>query len=194
MAQQGFWSSLPGILTGLAAVITALTGMYIAIASNGESDASTVQTPPTQTEQTSPSATPTTTPPTTTPEVAEPPASNAVSTPTIVPIKRPDVVLAQPLRLQTVPQANLKSLVDCKAFPTVNTVRSLMSWSNHYHQKIEAAGASKQRALEPCKKTINYRAQAHCKAPNNTEVRQGLFETLAMCKAVGISWRDVKAQ
>ena len=36
--QQGFWSSIPGILTGLAAIITAVAGLIIAI-NGGDSEA-----------------------------------------------------------------------------------------------------------------------------------------------------------
>jgi hypothetical protein len=33
-----FWTSLPGILTGLASIITAITGLYIALSENGMQD------------------------------------------------------------------------------------------------------------------------------------------------------------
>ena len=42
--EKGFWSSIPGILTGIAAVITATTGLYIAIGNDlpikGDTDTS----------------------------------------------------------------------------------------------------------------------------------------------------------
>lgn len=33
--QKGFWTSMPGILTGLATVLTAITGLYLAISGDG---------------------------------------------------------------------------------------------------------------------------------------------------------------
>ena len=39
--QKGFWTSMPGILTGLATVLTAITGLYMAMsgdARNGQDD------------------------------------------------------------------------------------------------------------------------------------------------------------
>ena len=33
--QQGFWTSMPGILTGLATVLSAITGLYMAVSGDG---------------------------------------------------------------------------------------------------------------------------------------------------------------
>ncbi len=33
--QKAFWTSMPGILTGLATVVTAITGLYLAISGDG---------------------------------------------------------------------------------------------------------------------------------------------------------------
>lgn len=33
--QKGFWHSLPGVLTGVAAVLTAATGLYLAVSGKG---------------------------------------------------------------------------------------------------------------------------------------------------------------
>ena len=33
--QKGFWTSMPGILTGLATVVTAITGLYMAVSGDG---------------------------------------------------------------------------------------------------------------------------------------------------------------
>ena len=33
--QQGFWTSMPGILTGLATFMTAITGLYMAVSGDG---------------------------------------------------------------------------------------------------------------------------------------------------------------
>jgi len=35
---SGFWGSIPGILTGIAAVITATTGLYLAMKSENATD------------------------------------------------------------------------------------------------------------------------------------------------------------
>lgn len=41
-----FWSSLPGILTGVAAIVTALTGLYVAVRGSGDSTAEVASVPP----------------------------------------------------------------------------------------------------------------------------------------------------
>lgn len=234
MAEQssgGFWSSLPGILTGFAAVITAITGLYLAVSGNSSNDSATtdsghnsghnsqvVQEVNQQSEPVDPSKTVATgnqgqsSPQATqsaSSQSSTPPSNNqsSVSTSTIskptlqaktldpkaIVVQRENLKLQQPSKL-----AQLKTgfPVDCKAFPTENTVRSLMSWSNHYHAQIEDAGTNKQRAFRPCQKTIGYRARAHCKVPDDTSVRQELMKTLALCRAAGISWQDtvVKSQ
>ena len=33
--QKGFWTSMPGILTGLATVLSAITGLYMAVSGDG---------------------------------------------------------------------------------------------------------------------------------------------------------------
>ncbi len=83
-------------------------------------------------------------------------------------------------------------LVDCILFPTVNNVTSLMNWSNYYHQQIITAGGAKRRASAPCNQAIDQRGMAHCKAPDNLEIRQALLETLILCRAAGIEWQDIQ--
>lgn len=83
-------------------------------------------------------------------------------------------------------------LVDCELFTTVNSVGSLMSWSNHYHQQIIAAQHDEGRAQQACRQTIVYRGRAHCKEPNNSQVRQALLETLTLCRSVGLEWEDIE--
>jgi len=145
---KGFWSSIPGILTGIAAVITATTGLYMAI---GNSTTAGGGTPP---------------------------------------ITKPDDPLPKPDKKQKeLPQTNLKPLVDCELFPTVNTTASLMSWSNHYQEQILYDADDKTNA---CNKTIEYRGMAHCKEPGNIEVRQALYETLTLCQAAGIEWTEIE--
>jgi len=145
---KGFWSSIPGILTGIAAVITATTGLYMAIG-NGTTTG----------------------------------GDGGITTgpkgPPLKPDKRPEEL----------PQTNLKSLVDCQLFPTVNTTASLMSWSNHYQEQILSDADDKTHA---CNKTIDYRGMAHCKEPGNIEVRQALYETLTLCQAAGIEWTEIE--
>ena len=154
--QQGFWYSIPGILTGLAAVITAVAGLIIAI-NGGDSEALKKVAIDENTE-----------PSTDYVEVIEP---------EVVVDSSPDSTVI-----------NLNALVDCKQFPTVNTVTSLIGWSNYYHKQIVNAGASKHA----CNKAIAYRAQAHCKNRNDLTIRQGLAETLSLCNTIKFSWKDVQ--
>ena len=94
--QQGFWSSIPGILTGLAAVITAVAGLIIAV--NGD-DPETLKKV-TKDENTEPS----------TPYVE---VINA----------EPAAVVGSSPGSTTI---TLDALVDCKLFPTVNTVTKII--------------------------------------------------------------------
>ena len=156
--QQGFWSSIPGILTGMAAVITAVAGLIIAI-NGGDSEALKKVAIDENTE----------------------PSTDYVEVintePEVVVDSSPDSTVI-----------NLNALVDCKQFPTVNTITSLMGWSDYYHKQIVNAGASKHA----CNKAIAYRAQAHCKKRNDLTIRQGLAETLSLCNTIKFSWKDVQ--
>ena len=156
--QQRFWSSIPGMLTGLAAVITAVAGLIIAI-NGGDSE---VLKKVTKDENTEPST----------------PYVEVINT-------EPAAVVDSSPGSTTI---TLDALVDCKLFPTVNTVTSLIGWSNYYHKQIVKTGASKH----VCNKAIAYRAQAHCKNRNDLIIRQGLAETLSLCNTIKFSWKDVK--
>ncbi len=166
---RGFWSSIPGILTGIAAVITATTGLYMAI--NGNS--------PTAENGT-------VTPPIVKPKDPSPKESGTASPLGVEGIDRIEATAQK--AYEELAETSLKPLVDCQLFPTVNSTASLMSWSNHYQQQI-LSDSDKSHA---CNKTIDYRGMAHCKEPNNLEVRQALYETLTLCRAVGIEWKDIE--
>ena len=174
---KGFWSSIQGILTGFAAVITAITGLYIAINDNN----SDTQAKLNDIEATSPSTgqnqettiTPTTTQNNATAQIVQQPS------------------LVQTASTASTPFPETGPLVDCTAFPTVNTVTSLMSWSNYYHKQVIAAEGVKRRATEPCNKTIDMRGMAHCKAPDDPGIRLKLLETLTLCRVAGIEWPDI---
>lgn len=173
----GFWSSLPGILTGFAAVITALTGSYIAISSVAGPDTN----PPEHV-------------------IPKPPSDNTVDDGKVKPEEiaaeeaTDDTFMAvidDQFDLSPASQKN-PALIDCTLFPTVNSVTSLMSWSNYYHEQIITAKGEKNRAVTPCNKTIDYRGMAHCKAPNDPVVRQALSNTLTLCTKAGIDWTEIK--
>ncbi len=155
---RGFWSSFPGILTGLAAVITAVTGLIIAVNGGNGSD---VENP-----------------------IKD---DNTVISAVRVEGNNTNPVMV----IETKPDSStvtLEALLDCKRFPTKNTVTSLMSWSDYYHKQIVDTGASR----EACNKALAYRAQAHCKNRNDLAIRQGLTETLSQCKTIKFSWKDVQ--
>lgn len=184
---KGFWSSIPGILTGIAALITAVTGLYIAI--NGDNTTSQ--------------------PATTDVKVTLSPSAQATES-TIRTEKRPAHIIQQDLRQQPAvelraeksskiitsgdktPFPETGALVDCSVFPTVNTVSSLMSWSNYYHKQIIAANGIKKPAIDPCNQAIDQRGMAHCKEPGNSKVRKALLETLTLCRAAGVEWTNIK--
>jgi len=181
---KGFWSSIQGILTGIAAVITAVTGLYIAI--NG--DNTIFQATITDVEGTSsPSA-----------QATEATVEVDISSTQPPLLQQPGVELT-PAESSTVIPSQDKApfpetgvLVDCSVFPTVNTVSSLISWSNYYHKQIIAANGINKRAIEPCNQAIDQRGMAHCKEPGNTKVRNLLLETLTLCRAAGVEWTTIK--
>ena len=174
---KGFWSSIPGILTGIAAVITATTGLYMAINGNGPATEQTPTKPPTP---------PIVEPKTPTPKGPSPKKPGTASPLGTEAIDNLEATAQK--AYEELAETNLKPLVDCQLFPTVNSTASLMSWSNHYQQQI-LSDTDKSNA---CNKTIDYRGMAHCKEPNNLEVRQALHETLTLCRAAGIEWTDIE--
>ncbi len=163
--QKGFWSSIPGMLTGLAAVITAVAGLVVAI-STSDID-SLIQNGDTG------------------PPVIDDGGMVGDATEE-GPINAKPVVV-----VDTKPDSTtitLEALVDCKQFPTENTVNSLMGWSDYYHKQIIKTGASK----DACNKAIGYRAQAHCKNRSDLAIRQGLAETLSQCNTIRFGWKEVQ--
>ncbi len=178
--EKSFWSSLPGVLTGIAAVITAITGLYVAI-SNNQPEPSPQQPP---VEKASPKPKPV--------EPVKPVKSPRVeSTPAPASVPPVAQVVKQAEKTKA-PFPEVGPLVDCELFPTVNTVTSLMSWSNYYHQQIIAAQGSKGRAASPCNRAIDYRGMAHCKAPDDPEIGRALRETLELCRQAGIEWQEIQ--
>ncbi len=178
MANQsaGFWSSLQGILTGVAAVITAVTGLYIAINSTSSSHTESIAIPPPVVAEPAK------------PSVISPSENTRVNVSPKVAIQSPQVVHHALPNAAVIAIANEK--LDCALFSTKNTARSLMSWSNHYQQKIIDAKGDKARAITPCIKTIGYRAQAYCSDTSNNVIEKALNTTLQHCANVGVSWRD----
>jgi len=183
MSEQapGFWSTLPGILTGIAAMITAGTGLYIAVANNSNHKIPANEA------------------------IVKDSGSNQASDEQQDSISHQsgnkEPVVKEQLATNTSnvkPMPNLAGfpetghLVDCTLFPTVNTVASLMSWSNYYHKQIIAAGGVNTRASDPCNKTIDYRGMAHCKRPDDPEIRQAFLETLELCRKAGIEWQHIQ--
>ena len=147
--QQGFWSSIPGILTGLAAVITAVAGLIVAM-TGGAPETIKNMTLDENTEI-----------PIVYGEVIE---------------EEPVTVEETSLEPTAI---TLNALVDCKLFTTQNTVTSLLGWSDYYHKQIINAGASKDacnkaiayRAQAHCKDRNNLTIRqglaetlSHCKA------------------------------
>lgn len=189
MAEQthGFWSTLPGILTGIAAIITAATGLYIAINNNPhDSKPDTLDGNPVPSGQPLPDSAVVKPEPGPGQDDNTSPIAGAASADSVIMTNKTPTLRPKPAFPQTGP------LVDCSVFPTVNTGASLMSWSNYYHKQIVAAGGVQSRAADPCNKTIDYRGMAHCQAPDDAEIRQALLETLQLCRKAGIEWRDIQ--
>ena len=181
--KKGFWTSLPGILAGIAAVVTALTGLYVAVLNF--------------TPETSDGNKP----------VAEQVVINNEITATETPYQDPrlltkeqreELKTEQSKALRQLNEDDFKTfpktgpLVICEHFPSVNSVDSLMSWSNHYHKNI--INPRDYQPKHACDKTIGYRARAHCKQPENLEIRQSLLETLSLCRKIGFEWHQVTGQ
>jgi hypothetical protein len=182
-----FWSSLQGILTGLAAVITAVTGLYLAVQGSAstttlEPSSSSVVAQPPKEAAVSVSLAPGLAVPSPTANVTLSPSSNTVT-------KHLQAQAFTQEHFSRVGKSYIAS-INCQLFPTPNTSRSLMSWSNDYQQKIVDANGVKARALVPCQKTISYRAQAFCTNRADTDIQNALIDTLQQCQKVGVSWQD----
>lgn len=184
--KPNFWATLPGILTGLAALVTAATGLYVAVRGDApeptQPTQQTVATDGNGMQQANPVTAPAPNPlaPTTSPQVG---ASASTQPPTDPVVPRTDGATPSPL-------------VDCTqpAFQLSNTVRSLMSWSDYYHGQIPTNGASRAGASHPCQKALAYRGSAHCQQPQDMAIRQALFETLSLCRAAGVDLDNLPAQ
>lgn len=170
--KANFWTTLPGILTGLAALITALTGLYLALQQNGGAK------PPTPTQTVEPS------PAVQAAAVVGLPAGSDAASPTEHAPQPPEI----PSNDRTTSETALTPLVDCAlpVFQLPNTIKSLMSWSDHYQRQIAAAEGKSARALDACRKAASYRGSAHCQQPSDGALRQALFETLSLCRASGV--------
>ncbi len=171
--QKGFWTSLPGILTGLAAVITASASLYVTVFkqevnNNTKPNDNTV--------------------------ISDPPSNGGNGTGNHIDKNYTNNEHIKNLTELTDADyakfAKTGPLLECEHFPSVNTVASLMSWSNHYHQAI--IEQKQYSSEEACNKAIGYRGQAHCLEPDNAEIRQHLLETLALCRKLGFEWYQVK--
>jgi hypothetical protein len=181
-ASTGFWSSLQGILTGIAAVITAVTGLYLAIKDESPPKVIEPKVAAVVEQVVSPVV----------PMLSAPQHATSVSTASAVTLKPLAELQAQAERVKQFSKVgNSIAAVDCGVFPTVNTSKSLMSWSTYYHQQIIDAQGVKARAITPCYKTIAYRAQAYCSNRTDIAVQNALIETLNLCEQVGVSWKEV---
>lgn len=180
--KQGFWTSLPGILTGFAAVITALTGLYVAVFNftpekpDDVKDTDTrVNTKEIQTRE----------------ETYQDPRLLTTD-------QRRELDTEQSKSLRKLNAEDFKTfpksgpLVMCEHFPSENSVRSLMSWSNHYHKNI--INPRDYKPEHACDKAIGYRGRAHCLQPDDAEIRQHLLETLTLCRKIGFEWHQVTTQ
>ncbi len=185
--QPGFWASLQGIITAIATLITALTGLYIAIG-DGSLQAQAKSQDSVVAEATKQASV-----------LAQQPAVITAVEKTAVEGAVVGGTAGEVAEAGAEVQGWDKSpfpttgpLLDCRQFPTVNTLASLMSWSNYYHRQIVEAQGVEARAQHPCSKTIDYRGMAHCKELDNSEVRQALFDSLSLCRAAGIEWTDIE--
>ena len=118
---KGFWSSIQGILTGIAAVITAVTGLYIAI--NGDNTIS--QPAITDDEVTlshSAEATEGTIKTEKSPAQITQQAQRSQPGVELRPEKSSKIITSR----DKTPFPETGALVDCTAFPTVNTVAGLI--------------------------------------------------------------------
>ena len=173
----GFLTSIQGVLASIAALITAVTGLYLAVRDDTSQQIQQIDPVVISTSDTR--------------EINDNDTYQAEQAGDGVIAEPIEVIDDHPVETGTDNTSNSASLVECKSFPTVNTVTSLMGWSNHYHQQIIDAKGDHKQSLYPCEKTIDYRAQAHCKAPNDIAIRQALFETITLCQAAKIQVQDI---
>ena len=117
--KQGFWTSLPGILTGFAAVVTALTGLYVAVL-NFTPEISNDNKPAEEQVVTNN-------------EITAPETPNQAP-PLLTKEQREELKTEQSKALRQINEEDYKPfpqtgpLVMCEHFPSENSVESLMSW------------------------------------------------------------------
>jgi hypothetical protein len=185
--KQGFWTSLPGILTGIAAVVTSLTGLYVAVANFTPEISGTNKQVEEQVEE----------------QVVTNIGIAAAETPSQAPRvltkeESEELETEQSKAPKQINEEDYKAfpqtgpLVICEHFPSANSVESLMSWSNHYHKNI--IDPKDYQPKHACDKAIGYRASAHCMQPENAEIRKSLLETLTLCRKIGLEWHQATAQ
>lgn len=171
----GFWTTLPGILTGLASVITAVAGLVYALNGGDPNAPAAVNTPPAVTEV-----------------LVQP--KNPQSPGQALPVNAASQDVSQPENLPSAPEVSTvatqhaavrplppEQSVDCDGKLILdNTVASLMSWSKHYFEEAEKHQGSASQRYD-CEKLLQYRASAWCKDPS-VKIRDALVESLTLCR------------
>jgi len=184
-----FWTTLPGILTGLASVIAAVTGLVVAL-NGGDPTADANVANSRETVVASPVAEK---PPAVSLQVNQP---AQVATNNVSQLEK-EMQAQQPQVDDPVSSVDvampLHQVVDCNSDKILNnSVGSLMSWSNHYFNEAQAhQGSSSQRY--DCEKLLQYRASAWCKnqAP---KIRSALVDSLKLCgvNSTLVAWYKAK--
>jgi len=197
-----FWTTMPGILTGVASVIGAVTGLVIALNGGDPDRPDVVQQQSAMVAQASQLAAG---------SVASPSASMAGQTnitsrsihepvtqsdQSPAPAPAPKQISPQEPRVATAAAqrpVSPEQAVDCNSKIILNnSVGSLMSWSRHYFDEAQAHQGSASQRYD-CEKLLQYRASAWCK-DQSPKIRNALAESLKLCRVNSplVAWYKAK--
>jgi len=153
--KTSFWTTLPGILTGLASIITAAGGLIVVLKGN-----ESTSNPPAIAQ----------------PVIAQTTEMNGN--------KNSDVKHPSVQAQKNAPLNNIVDCSSSR-FQSNNSVRSLLSWSDPYFQSARSAAENNgSKLFYNCQKALQFRASAWCKQPSG-EVEQGLRAALRVCRVNG---------
>jgi len=184
-----FWTTLPGILTGFASVIAAVTGLVVAL-NGGDPTADAKVGNPGEVVVTSDAVKGAPSLPALQLHADNAPVAANEKAQTVAAPAQSFVAATGPTEFNVKP---LPQVVDCSSDKMLNnTVPSLMSWSKHYFDEAQAHQGSDSQRYD-CEKLLQYRASAWCKEPS-PKIRNALMESLRLCRVNGtlVAWYQSK--
>lgn len=172
-----FWSSLPGVLTGIAAVITAVAGLVAVWPSAGETPATTAE----QTVAIEPQPTP----------ESNPPAVVTVESTVESNSTKDKPLLARPVAERVVANISpavltMNKPIDCSEsrFQPIRdkSVKEMLDTANFYRTKLLEGERGSNMFNRQCQKYFEYQGRAWCQSKEDAFIRDGLLKAMRFCR------------